>query len=63
MHQFKFGEKKRISTRTWDEFAEELIYKNRFSSKNDILEELHKNATDATHMIAKGTVLYRNPDF
>ena len=45
---------------TWDEFAEELIYKNRFSSKNDILEELHKKATDATHMIAKGTVLYRS---
>ena len=44
---------------TWDEFAEELIYKNRFSSKNDILEELHKKATDATYMIAKGTVLYR----
>lgn len=43
----------------WEEFTEELIYKNRFSSKNDILEELHKKAADATHMIAKGTVLYR----
>ena len=43
----------------WEEFAEELIYKNRFSSKNDILEELHKKAADATHMIAKGTILYR----
>ncbi len=43
----------------WEEFTEELIYKNRFSSKNDILEELHKKAADATHVIAKGTVLYR----
>ena len=44
---------------TWDDFEEALIYKNRFSSQNDILEELHKKATAATHIIPKGTVLYR----
>lgn len=57
MYMFLDDVKKRNTK--WKNFEEELIYKNRFSVKHEIIEEIHKCKLEATKIIEKCTVLYR----
>lgn len=43
----------------WNNFEKELIYKNRFSVKHAVIDEIHECASSATKIIKAGTVLYR----
>lgn len=43
----------------WKTFEDELIYKNRFSVKHAIIDEIHKCRESAITILEKGTVLYR----
>lgn len=43
----------------WSKFEKELIYKNRFSSENSIVKELHKKKELASRTILKGSSFYR----
>ena len=45
--------------KNWNEFKNELTYKNRFSSAHYIVEMVRQLSTDATHTLKKDTVLYR----
>lgn len=45
--------------RQWNEFEHDLIYKNRFSSDNPIIEELHKQSKNVAKKIAENSVFYR----
>ena len=48
---------------TWDQFENELIYKNRFSSDSPIVKELRKRAKQATKAIPAKTNLFRARSF
>ena len=43
----------------WEQFEHELIYKNRFSSDNPIVKELHKQKDIATRTIPANSIFYR----
>lgn len=43
----------------WESFADELRYKNRFSVKHTIIDEIHECQTKAVTTHSKNTVLYR----
>lgn len=43
----------------WDEFENGLIFKSRFSSHSDILNEIHKRSQDVAFTISKGKQLFR----
>jgi len=43
----------------WNEFSNDLIYKNRFSSSHKIVDIIDRCADKCKHIIGKGTVLYR----
>ena len=43
----------------WKNFEDELIYKNRFTVKHAIMDEIHDCKESAIKTIRKGTVLYR----
>ncbi len=47
----------------WNAFEHDLIYKNRFSSDNPIIEELHKQSERATKTLTKGSIFYRARPF
>ncbi len=48
---------------TWDQFEQDLIYKNRFSSESPIVEELRKRSEQATRYIPNKAVFYRARSF
>lgn len=43
----------------WKTFEDELIYKNRFSVKHAIIDEIYECREYAVKILKKGTVLYR----
>ena len=43
----------------WKNFEEELIYKNRFSVKHAIIDEIHECKENAVTIRKKDTILYR----
>ena len=43
----------------WKSFEEGLIYKNRFSVKHAIIDEIHECRESAVTILKKDTVLYR----
>ena len=43
----------------WKSFEDELIYKNRFSVKHAVIDEIHECQTSAVTIRKKDTVLYR----
>lgn len=43
----------------WKSFEDELIYKNRFSVKHAVIDEIHDCQTNAVIIRKKDTVLYR----
>lgn len=47
----------------WNTLEHDLIYKNRFSSDNPIVEEIHNRALTATKIMETGSVFYRARSF
>lgn len=43
----------------WKSFEDELIYKNRFSVKHAVIDEIHECQANAVTIRKKDTVLYR----
>lgn len=56
-------EDERRKDEQWNEFEHDLIYKNRFSSDNPIIEELHRRSERATIKVAANSVFYRARSF
>lgn len=56
-------EDERRKDEQWNEFEHDLIYKNRFSSDNLIIKELHKQSKHASKKIAANSVFYRARSF
>ena len=49
--------------KTWEQFENDLIYKNRFSSDSPIIHELKKRSEQASKIIPAKTVLFRARSF
>lgn len=47
------------SKKEWENFAHDLIYKNRFSSHSPVVSELNERAEQAVLQYSKGAVFYR----
>ena len=58
-----FMEDQKQRSETWDQFENDLVYKNRFSSNSPIVEELRKRAEQATRIISSGSIFYRARSF
>lgn len=43
----------------WKSFEDELLYRNRFSVKHEVIDEIHKCESKAATTIKKNTILYR----
>lgn len=56
---FLLLESNQVNHSHWDEFAQDIIYKNRFSSSSIVVKELIEQAKHVTHMVPQGTTFFR----
>ena len=56
---FLLLESNQVNHSHWKEFAQDIIYKNRFSSDSVVLKELIMQAEHVTHIVPQGTTFFR----
>lgn len=56
---FLLLESNQVNHSHWEEFAQDIIYKNRFSSDSVVVKELIKQAEHVTHIVPQGTTFFR----
>lgn len=56
---FLLLESNQVNHSRWEEFAQDIIYKNRFSSDSIVVKELIKQAEYVTHIVPRGTTFFR----
>ena len=56
---FLLLESNQVNHSHWDEFAQDIIYKNRFSSSSIVVKELIEQAKHVTHIAPQGTTFFR----